>query len=70
MRGLGWQDAVVAALALAALAWLVRHRLRRRGAACEDCPARAMAVKMAARRQRTSTMVRLKLRAPTTTRQK
>ncbi len=38
MRALGWQDLAVGVLALAALGWLVARRLRRKGAACEDCP--------------------------------
>lgn len=43
MSGLGWQDAVAAVTALAALAWLARgwwRRRRRRGAGrlCDACP--------------------------------
>ena len=41
MNGLGWQDAIAAALAVAALGWLVWRRLRSRGgagAACGACP--------------------------------
>jgi hypothetical protein len=43
--GFGIQDLVVALVALAALAWLVRRALRRRalGAACEECPGCASA---------------------------
>lgn len=37
MSGLGWQDALVTLAALGALAWLVRRRLRRKSAGCEDC---------------------------------
>jgi hypothetical protein len=41
MQGLGWQDLAAGALAVAALAWLVRRRLVRRARLtpfCEDCP--------------------------------
>lgn len=40
MTGLGWQDAIAAALAVVALGWLLWRRLRRRGAgaACGECP--------------------------------
>jgi hypothetical protein len=39
MHDVGWQDALVAALALAALGWLVARRVRaRKGAACVECP--------------------------------
>jgi hypothetical protein len=41
MSALGWQDALVAALAVLALGWLVRRRLRRRRgptAVCDECP--------------------------------
>lgn len=42
----GLQDALVALLAVAALAWLVVRLLRsRRGTMCEDCPGCAMASK-------------------------
>jgi hypothetical protein len=35
-----WQDAAVALAAAVALGWLVRYRIRRRGAkGCDDCPA-------------------------------
>jgi hypothetical protein len=35
-----WQDAAVAIAAAVALGWLVRYRIRRRGAkGCDDCPA-------------------------------
>ena len=41
MSGAPWQDAAVALIVIAALAWLVARRLRSRGkdAACESCPA-------------------------------
>jgi hypothetical protein len=42
VSGFGLQDAAAAGLAVLALAWLVRRRLRARRAptpACEDCPA-------------------------------
>jgi hypothetical protein len=32
-----WQDVLAGLVALAALGWLVRRRLRARGAACEGC---------------------------------
>lgn len=41
MGGLGAQDLLVAVLALGALAWLVRRRLRRRARLtpfCDECP--------------------------------
>ncbi len=39
MRAFGGQDAAAAALALAALVWLVARRVRpRKGAGCGDCP--------------------------------
>jgi len=46
----GIQDVVVALLALAALAWLVRQRLRRRARPtplCEECPGCAPAARHA-----------------------
>lgn len=41
MDGFGWQDAVVALAAGAAIAWLVRRRMRSRRPTpfCDDCPA-------------------------------
>lgn len=33
------QDAIAGLIALAALGWLIRRRLRSRGPACEGCPA-------------------------------
>jgi hypothetical protein len=37
---LGWQDALVFAVAVAAVGWLVRYRARRRlTSGCSDCPA-------------------------------
>jgi hypothetical protein len=43
VSGSAWQDVAVTLIALAALAWLVARRLRRRGkgAACENCPSSA-----------------------------
>lgn len=41
MGGFGWQDALVALAAVAALGWLIRRRLTRKRSTpfCDDCPA-------------------------------
>jgi len=51
---MGAQDAIVAAIVLAAVAWLVARAWRRRrsaGCACGDCPASKAAIAAVARAQ-------------------